>query len=277
MGKLDGQVAFITGAARGQGRSHAVRLAEEGADIVAIDVLQTSELELAYPLATQSDLDQTVKLVEEVGQRIIPIVADVRDADAMHAAADAGFDAFGRIDIILANAGLMIGLTPLLDITPKEWEQTLGSNLTGHFHAIHAAAPYIVRGGRGGSIVLTASAAAMMGFPNTGAYTAAKTGVVGLMRVAASELGQHGIRVNAICPTNTGTDFILNEPTYRVFCPDVVNPTMEDVKVPMTAMHKLPVPWLEPRDVSNYIAWVVSDEGRYVTGSVLSVDAGLLL
>jgi SDR family mycofactocin-dependent oxidoreductase len=277
MGKLEGKVAFITGSARGQGRSHAVRLAEEGADIVAVDVLQTSELKLAYPLATQDDLDQTVKLVENLGRRIIPIVADVRDADAMHAAAKTAFDTFGRIDIVLANAGLLIGLTPLLEMTPKEWEQTVGSNLTGHFHAIHAAAPYIIRGGRGGAIVLTASAAAMMGFPNTGAYTAAKTGVVGLMRVAAAELSQHNIRVNAICPTNVGTDFILNEPTYRVFCPDVENPTIEDVKVPMTAMHKLPIPWVEPRDVSNYIAWAVSDEGRYVTGSVLTVDAGLLL
>lgn len=277
MGKLEGKAAFITGAARGQGRSHAVRLAEEGADIVAIDVLQTSELKLAYPLATQDDLDQTVKLVENLGRRIIPIVADVRDADAMHAAAKTAFNSFERIDIVVANAGLMIGLTPLLEMTPKEWEQTVGSNLTGHFHAIHAAAPYIIHGGRGGAIVLTASAAAMMGFPNTGAYTAAKTGVVGLMRVAAAELGQHNIRVNAICPTNVGTDFILNEPTYRVFCPDIENPTIEDVKVPMTAMHKLPIPWVEPRDVSNYIAWVVSDEGRYVTGSVLGVDAGLLL
>ena len=277
MGKLEGKAAFITGAARGQGRSHAVRLAEEGADIVAIDVLQTSELKLAYPLATQDDLDQTVKLVENLGRRIIPIVADVRDADAMHAAAKTAFNSFERINIVVANAGLMIGLTPLLEMTPKEWEQTVGSNLTGHFHAIHAAAPYIIHGGRGGAIVLTASAAAMMGFPNTGAYTAAKTGVVGLMRVAAAELGQHNIRVNAICPTNVGTDFILNEPTYRVFCPDIENPTIEDVKVPMTAMHKLPIPWVEPRDVSNYIAWVVSDEGRYVTGSVLGVDAGLLL
>jgi len=277
MGQLDGKVAFITGAARGQGRSHAVRMAEEGADIVALDVLQSSELKLNYPLATRGDLDETVGLVEGLGRRIIVAEADTRDAEAVKSVAKEGFEAFGRIDIVLGNAGILVGLTSILDLTPEVWAQTVGVNLTGHFHAIHAAAPYIIEGGRGGAIVLTASAAAMIGFPNTADYTAAKTGVVGLMRVAASELGQHNIRVNAICPTNVATDLILNEPTYRAFLPDAENPTIEDVKVPMTEMHKLPVPWLEPRDVSNYIAWVVSDEGRYVTGSVLQVDAGLLL
>lgn len=277
MGTLEGRVAFITGVARGQGRSHAIRLAEEGADIIGLDVCQTSELDGAYPMATSEDLEETKKLVENLGRRMITAEVDVRDFKGVSDVAKQGWDEFGRIDILLANAGMMLRLAPLLETSPTEWQQTIGSCLDGHFHALKAVAPYIVRGGRGGAIVMTASAAGMIGFPNCGPYTAAKTGVLGLMRVAASELGEHHIRVNAISPTSCNTDFIQNEPTYKVFRPDLENPTIDDVRDSFQAMNKIPIPWIEPVDVSNYIAWLVSDEARYVTGSVVTVDAGMLL
>lgn len=277
MGNLEGRVAFITGVARGQGRSHALRLAKEGVDIVGLDVCQTSDLDGAYPMATREDLDETKKLVENLGRRMIAAEVDVRDYEGVRAVAEQGWNEFGRYDILLANAGMMLRLQTLLDTPTTEWHQTIGSCLDGHFHALKAVAPYMIQGGRGGAIVMTASAAGMIGFPNCGPYTAAKTGVLGLMRVAASELGEHHIRVNAISPTSCNTDFIQNEPTYKVFCPDIENPTIDDVKPAFQAMNKIPVPWIEPEDVSNYIAWLVSDEARYVTGSVVTVDAGMLL
>jgi SDR family mycofactocin-dependent oxidoreductase len=272
MGRVEGKVAFITGAARGQGRSHAVRLAQEGADIIAVDVCRQVET-VPYPTATSEDLAETVRQVEALDRRIIATEADVRDLAALQAAVDDGVAQLGRLDIVLANAGISTPASTL-EMDEETWSTMIDVNLTGQWKTIKAAVPHVVAGGRGGSVVITSSLAAIYANPNTAHYSAAKAGLVMLAKVLAKELAPHSIRVNTIHPTTVATDMILNEPTYRLFRPDLENPTRADFEEAALTLNKLPVPAIEAVDISNAVLYLVSDEGRYVTGATHVVDAG---
>lgn len=274
MGLLDGKVAFITGLARGQGRSHALTLAREGADIIGLD-LCSKPASTPYAGATSADLEETVRQVESVGARIVAQQADVRDLDRLQAVFDAGIAEFGRVDIVLPNAGICAGgLT--WEITPEEWQEMLDVNLTGPWNTVRVAVPKMIEQGDGGSIVFTGSVDALKGSANISSYAAAKHGITGLMRSLANEVGQFGIRVNSINPGHVDTLMLGNDFVWRLFRPDLENPTKDDVVDSFTGTNLLPVPWMEPRDVSNAILYLVSDAGRYVTGSTQLLDSGFL-
>ncbi|MGZ4432614.1 MAG: mycofactocin-coupled SDR family oxidoreductase [Trebonia sp.] len=274
MGVLDGKVAFVTGAARGQGRSHARRLAEEGADIIAIDACATPGW-LSYPLASEADLAQTVKEVEAAGRRIVARRADVRDLGAVRAALDEGVaELGGRLDIVCANAGIISQPVATWEIDLDQWRELIDVTLTGVFVTIKAAIPHMIAAGNGGSITLTSSGAALISGSGFADYKAAKSGVLSLTRTLACELAEHFIRVNAICPTAVDTPMIQNETLYRSFRPDLPNPGREDVKAGFQTMNLLPIPWVDAADVSNAIVWLASDAARYITGVTLPVDAG---
>ena len=275
MGRVEGKVAFITGAARGQGRSHAIRLAQEGADIIAVDIAKQVD-SVAYPMATPDDLAETVKQVEALDRRIVATQADVRDYDALKQALDDGVAQLGRLDIVSANAGINTH-GPLDELPEQTWQDVIDINLTGVWHTAKAAIPHLRADGRGGSIILTSSMAGLKAIANTGHYTAAKHGVVGLMRTLALELAPDFIRVNSVHPGVVNSPMVMNPPTYRLFRPDLENPTADDMAEPAQALHALPIPWLEPVDISNAVLWLASDESRYVTGVTLPVDAGWLL
>jgi len=272
MGKLDGKVAFITGAARGQGRSHALRLAGEGADIIAIDT--TAKVDsVPYPLADAGDLAETVRLVEATGRGIVARDADVRDSAALADAVNAGVERFGRLDIVLANAGIS-SPAPTLEMTDQTWQDMIDINLTGVWKSLKASVPHIIRSGRGGSVVITSSLAAIYANENTAHYSAAKAGLVMLMKVLAKELAPHNIRVNTIHPTTVATGMILNDATYRLFRPDLDNPTRADFEEAALTLNRLPVAALEPADITNTVLHLVTDEGKYITGTTQVIDAG---
>lgn len=275
-GRVEGKVAFITGAARGQGRSHAVRLAEEGADIIAVDLLEPIPL-APYAASTQADLDETVRLVEAQDRRIVASRADVRDFDGLKAALDAGVAQLGRLDIVAANAGIG-GITPspAEELAEDVWRNVIDTNLTGVWHTVKAAIPHLKAGGRGGSIVLTSSEAGLRGYQNIAHYVSTKHGVVGLMRTLALELAPHMIRVNSLHPTQVDTPMIQNQETWTLFTgkPDG---TREEFGVVSGSAIPLPIPWVESVDVSNALLFLASDEARYITGVPLPVDGGNLL
>jgi len=271
-GRVEGKVAFITGAARGQGRSHAIRLAEEGADIIAVDICAQVG-SVPYPMATPEDLAETVKEVEALDRRIIASAADVRDFAAVKAAVDDGIAQLGRLDIVSANAGIA-SYGQAVDLDETTWQDMIDTNLTGVWHAAKAAIPHLIAGGRGGSIVLTSSTAGLKAIPNMAHYVSAKHGVVGLMRTLALELAPHSIRVNSVHPTGVNTPMVQNEPSMRLFLPDVEHPTAEQYAEVMGSLNALPIPWVEPRDISNAVLFLASDEARYITGVTLPVDAG---
>ena len=275
-GRVEGKVALITGAGRGQGRSHALRLAQEGADIIAVDICH--DVDGALPMSTPEDLAETVKLVEALDRRIVARQADVRDFDALKAAVNAGVEELGRLDIVLANAGIASVGGPVETMAPDSWKNTIDINLTGLWHTARAAVPHLIAGGQGGSVVLTSSVAGLRAMPGMSGYVSAKHGVIGLMRTLAVELGQHRIRVNSVLPTNVNTPMFMNEGAFKLFRPDMENPGPEDVAAVIAQfMHVLPVGWVEPEDVSNAILFLVSDEARYITGVALPVDAGALI
>jgi (+)-trans-carveol dehydrogenase len=276
-GRVDGKVAFISGAARGQGRSHAVRLAQEGADIIAIDVCKPISRSSEIPPSTPDDLAQTADLVKAQNRRIVTAEVDVRDYDGLKAALDNGVEQLGRLDIIVANAGIGNGGATLDKTSEHDWTDMIDVNLSGVWHTVKAGVPHLLSGGRGGSIVLTSSVGGLKAYPHTGHYIAAKHGVVGLMRTFAVELGQHSIRVNSVHPTNVNTPMFMNEGTMKLFRPDLENPGPDDLAVAARFMHVLPVGWVEPVDISNAVLFLASDEARYVTGLTLTVDAGSML
>ncbi|SDN80433.1 SDR family mycofactocin-dependent oxidoreductase [Klenkia soli] len=272
-GRVEGKVAFITGAARSQGRSHALRLAQEGADIIAVDVCGPIESIGMYPPATDEDLAETVRQVEALDRRIVATKADVRDTAAMKAAVDEGVAQLGRLDIVLGNAGVF-EIQPALELSDEAWREMIDINLTGVWNTCKVALPHLIEGGRGGSIVLTSSTAGLKGTPNTIHYTAAKHGVVGVMRTLANEFAQHSIRVNSVHPTGVDTVMIQNQKTWGLFAPDDPNPSREKAAPIFESTNALPIPWVEPVDISNAILFLVSDEARYITGVTLPVDAG---
>ena len=276
-GRVEGKVAVITGAARGQGRSHAVRLASEGADIIAVDVCRPVTDTTAIPAATPDDLAETVDLVKGLGRRVVSAEVDVRDFEELRAAVDSGVEQLGRLDIVCANAGIGNGGATLDRTTEADWDDMIGINLSGVWKSVKAAVPHLIAGGRGGSIILTSSVGGLKAYPNTGHYIAAKHGVVGLMRTFAVELGQHSIRVNSVHPTNVNTPMFMNEGTMKLFRPDLESPGPDDMAVVARLMHVLPIGWVEPEDISNAVLFLASDESRYITGLPMTVDAGSML
>jgi SDR family mycofactocin-dependent oxidoreductase len=275
-GRVAGKVAFITGAARGQGRSHAIRLAAEGADIIAVDLCAQVD-SVPYPMSTPEDLAETVKEVEALDRRIVAAQADVRDYGAVKTALDEGVAQLGRLDIVSANAGIF-SFSALADMDETTWQDVIDVNLTGVFHTVKAAIPHL-RAAGGGSIILTSSTAGLKAIPNSGHYNSAKHGVVGLMRTLAQELAPDMIRVNSVHPTAVDTDMIQNAATYELFAPDLPpeERTREVAAERFGTMNLLPIPWVEPVDISNAVLWLASDESRYVTGITLPVDGGLLI
>jgi (+)-trans-carveol dehydrogenase len=274
MSLLDGKVAFVTGAARGQGRSHAVRLAQEGCDIIAIDACATPGW-LSYPLASEADLAQTIKEVEALDRRIIARRADVRDLAAVQAAVDHGVaELGGRLDVVCGNAAIISSPASTWEMDVAQWRELVDVNLTGVFITLKAVIPHMIAAGNGGSIALTSSGAALVSGAGLADYKATKAGVLSLVKTLACELAPHLIRVNAICPTAVDTPMIQNEALWKSFRPDLPNPGRDDVKDGFRQMNLLPIPWVEPADISNAIVWLASDAARYITGITLPVDAG---
>ena len=263
-GRVAGKVAFITGAARGQGRSHAIRLAEEGADIIAVDICRDYDT-VGYPLASAADLAQTVKAVEALDRRIVAAQADVRDAAGLKAAVDDGVAQLGRLDIVTANAGICT-IQPWDEVAPAVWQDTLDTNLTGVWNTLFVAIPHLLANG-GGSIIATSSTAGIKGLPYLAPYVAAKHGVVGIARTMANELAAHKIRVNTVHPTGVDTPMGSGlgglEPLLT-----------RDPNLGPIFMNTLPVEKVDPRDISNAVLFLASDEARYVTGLEFTVDAG---
>ncbi len=263
-GRVAGKIAFITGAARGQGRSHAIRLAEEGADIIAIDICRDYE-DVGYPLASEADLAETVKAVEALDRWIVASVADVRDAGALRTAVDDGVAQLGRLDIVSANAGICT-IQTRDEVTPQVWQDTLDTNLTGVWNTMVVSVPHLIAAG-GGSIICTSSTAGIKGLPYLAPYVAAKHGVVGIARTMANELASHKIRVNTVHPTGVDTPMGSGlgglEPLIG-----------RDPNLGPIYMNTLPVEMVDPRDISNAVLFLASDEARYVTGLEFTVDAG---
>ncbi|GAB3347660.1 mycofactocin-coupled SDR family oxidoreductase [Amycolatopsis echigonensis] len=275
-GRVEGKVAFITGAARGQGRAHAVTLAREGADIIAVDICEDIP-GVPYPGGTREELAETAKAVEALGKRIITAVADVRDLATLTAVVDEGVKELGRLDIVAANAGIAAAPTTASGMDYSVWQDMIDINLNGAYHTCRAAIPHIQAGGRGGAIVITSSVAGLHPFANIPHYVTSKHGVVGLTKSLALELGPENIRVNSIHPTQVATPMADNEATWRMFRPDLENPTQEDFLEAARTLQVLPTPWVQPEDIANALLFLVSDEARFITGVPLPVDAGALL
>jgi SDR family mycofactocin-dependent oxidoreductase len=272
MALLEGKIAVITGAARGQGRSHALRLAQEGADIIAIDICKQVET-VPYATSTPDDLAETVRQVEALDRRILSYQADIRDSAALKEAIDDGVAKLGGLDIVVANAGISVPASTL-EMSDEVWQTTIDVDLTGQWKTIKAAVPHIIAGGRGGSVVIISSLAAVIANENTAHYSAAKAGLVGLMTVLARELAPKSIRVNTIHPTTVATDMVLNEPTYKLFRPDLETPTRADFEVAQRSLNSLPVGAIDPIDISEAVLYLVANSGRYVTGTTHLVSAG---
>jgi SDR family mycofactocin-dependent oxidoreductase len=272
MSRLEGKVALVTGGARGQGRAHAVRLAREGADLVICDICEY--LATPYPGATKEQLEETQALVEGEGRRCVAERIDVRDLPALQALAGRAVAELGRIDILVANAGIL-SPQPFEEISAEDWSRMLDVNLTGVFHSMQAVVPAMKQQGYG-RIVATSSMAGRQAYASNAHYVASKWGVVGLVKAAAIDLGPFGITVNALCPTNVATDMIFNDAVYRLFRPDLENPGVDDIVPLMTQMHPQAVPWIAPEDVADAAAFLVSDQARHITGEVLTVSAGLI-
>lgn len=276
-GRVAGKVAFITGAARGQGRSHAVRLAQEGADIIAVDICRAPVDDAAIPPSTPEDLAETAEMVKALDRRIVTAEVDVRDFDSLKSAVDSGVEQLGRLDIVVANAGIGTPGRPLQEMDEQRWQDMIDVNLSGVWKSVKAAVPHVLSGGQGGSVILTSSVGGLKAYPRVGHYVSAKHGVVGLMRTFAVELGQHSVRVNSVHPTHVSSPMLLNESTFHTFRPDLENPGPDDL-VPICQMfHVLPIPWVQVEDISNAVLFLASDESRYITGVALPVDGGSCL
>jgi SDR family mycofactocin-dependent oxidoreductase len=274
MAGLEGKVAFITGAARGQGRAHAVRLAREGADILAIDICADTP-SIDYPNATRAELDETAQLVEAEGRKVVALTADVRDLDLMQNVFDEGMAALGRVDIVLANAGI-VRLGPGGD--PKAvWADIVGTNLTGAWNSISVALPTLRAAGGGGCIVITSSTAGLRATPGDGvgqiAYTVAKTGLVGLMKQLAVTLAPDSIRVNSVHPTGVKSGMTMNESMIAL----AMQAAEGDDNALSAMQNAMPIDILEPEDISDAVAFLVSDQAKWITGVALPVDAGFCI
>jgi SDR family mycofactocin-dependent oxidoreductase len=278
MGRVEGKVALVTGAARGQGRNHALRLAEQGADVIVLDICEDLPT-IPYALATEEELQETAEGVEKFGRRVVSAKVDIRDADLLNEVVARAVSDLGGLDIVSAGAGVC-GFGNVLDLTVEEWKVQIDVNLTGSFNTAKATIPHILKQGRGGSVIFTASTCGLEAVQGIGPYNASKHGVVALTKTLAIELGPQNVRVNALCPTNVATPMFQNDATWKLFFPDVENPSQADAEAPNSVarqMHVIPVPWVEPDDISNALLYLASDDGRYVTGTTMVIDAGRLL
>lgn len=262
MSGLVGKVVLVTGAGRGTGRAHCERFADEGADVIATDVA-----------ALADDLADTAGLVEGRGRRCVRVLVDVRDGDAMISGVKSAVAELGRLDVIVANAGIHAPGVPTWELTEEAWQHTLDVNLTGVWHTVKAGVPLF--GDNGGSVVIISSTNGLRGTANTAHYTASKHAVVGLARTLANELGARSIRVNTVHPGAVGTAMVRSEATYKRLRPDLQNPSEADAAEVLRARNLLPVPWVEPVDVANAVVFLASEQARYITGTQLVVDAGL--
>jgi SDR family mycofactocin-dependent oxidoreductase len=278
MKRLNDKVAFVTGAGRGQGRSHAVRLAEEGANIIAVDICEPID-SMNYPLASAEDLAQTVKEVEAQGVRIIAQKADVRDRAQLASVVDEGLAAFGRLDVVVANAGICPGK----DVTlASAFVDAVDVDLVGSMNTVAVSLPHLTSGA---SIIVTGSTAGLMkgttdhmgGSTGGVGYSWAKQVILRYVEVLALQLAPHMIRMNAIHPTNVDTTLLQNDDIYRAFRPDLENPTREDAMLAFPVMQAMPIPFIDPSDVSALVAFLASDESRYITGLNIRLDAGAML
>ena len=274
MGRVQGKVAFITGVARGQGRSHAVRLAEEGADIIGVDALVDFDT-MPYPMGTEDDMEETARLIEKAGRTALLTRVDVRDRDALQEAVSAGVAELGRLDIVCANAGISPPGGPVWTIPAQQWQDVIDINLTGVFNTLAVTVPAIQAAGNGGSIIVTASGAGLRSAQNLGDYNSSKHGVVGLAQTLANEVAREGIRVNVIAPGTVDTPMVTaNDVQFKVFRPDLENPTLDDCVDIFKMIMPMGHPWVDPQDISNAVVFLASEEARYVTGIVMPVDQG---
>jgi (+)-trans-carveol dehydrogenase len=274
--RLEGKTAFITGAAHGQGRAHAVRFAQEGADVIMIDLEKQGDVNVEYATGTWQELQETARLVEREDRRAYAAIADVRDRVALQRVFDATAADFPRLDIICSNAGIT-GHGRILEVSQDEWDQFMDINLTGVFKAIQIFLPRMIETGHGGSIIITSSVAGIKGLPFFAAYSAAKHGCIGLMRVLAQELAAESIRVNAVCPGPIATPMTMNDLIMSLFTDDQTMQVFQGSFAPM-----LPTPdgmegFIEPENVTDAVLWLASDESRYVTGLPIPVDAGVMV
>ncbi|MCW2621796.1 MAG: putative oxidoreductase, short-chain alcohol dehydrogenase family [Frankiales bacterium] len=274
-GRLVGKVAFVTGIARGQGRSHALRLAAEGADIIGIDRCAPVDT-MGYPLGSEEELAETVALVEKLDRRVVARKGDVRDRAAMTALLDEGVaELGGRLDVVVASAGISPPAVPLWHVSPEQWDDVIGSNLTGVYNTYALAVPHMRRAGNGGSIIGIASGAALSNVPNLGAYVAAKAGMIGLSKSLANEVARFQIRVNVVSPGTVNTPMVTaNVQQFKLFRPDLENPNVDDVAEGFARSMPMGLSWIEPDQISDAVVFLASEEARYITGAVLPVDQG---
>ncbi len=270
MGELSGRVALVTGAARGQGRAHALALAEAGADVVAVDICDDIA-SVHYSMSTEDDLTETVQLIEKLGGKGLAITADVRDDQAMQAAAARTVAELGRLDIAIANAGIC-GFNPMTELRRDQWDDMLAVNLTGVFNTFRAVVPHMVERGSG-RLVATSSGAGKSGLANLAHYSATKWGVIGFVKSVALELAQSGITANVVCPATVDTPMVHNAPLYSIFAPDVDEPDRETVRPMYAAMNPMRVPWIDPEDVTHAVMFLVSDKARYISGETIEISA----
>jgi SDR family mycofactocin-dependent oxidoreductase len=275
MGTLDGKTVFITGGARGQGRSHALILGGQGANIVMMDNLVVDVPHQAYPGGSAEEFEETQQLLEKQGTKFVAAVGDVRRPADLMAAVDAGRAQFGTIDIAVANAGICLELMPTGDVSAEYWSATIDTNLTGVFNTIQAVLPEMVAR-RSGRIIATSSMGGRAGYANASAYCASKWGVIGLIKSVAHEYGKYGITANAVCPTNVNSPMLHNEQSYRMFVPEAEHPTREQAEERMKPAHPLGIPYVEPEDISQAILFLASDAARYITAEALTVSAGMM-
>ena len=273
--RLGGRVAVVTGAARGQGRAHALRFANEGAHVVLVDAARDIE-QIGYSMPGPADLQRVAEEVAEIGVRSVVVEADVRDVNGLVKGIESAAAELGRLDVLVANAGVLGSPKPSWEMDLAEWSSVVDINLTGVWASIKATLPSMIAAGNGGSVILISSIGGLRGVPNVANYVAAKHGVVGLAGSVANEVAQYGIRVNTIHPTNVRTPMIDNPTSARIFRPDLEDPTLDDGREVLQRINLLPVPWIESEDVSNAVLWLASDESRYVTGATIPVDAGML-
>jgi SDR family mycofactocin-dependent oxidoreductase len=275
MGKLDGRTALITGGARGQGRSHALTLAQEGANVVMIDNLEVKVPHQDYPGGSAEQYAETQQMLTDLGAKFVARVGDVRNFSDLQGAVAEAITQFGSVDIAVCNAGIALDLAPVHEIDPEAWAMTLDTNLTGVFNTIRSVLPHMMER-RGGRIIATSSMAGRAGYAHGSAYGASKWGVIGLIKSVANEYGQYGITANAVCPTNVNSPMIHRENVYGMFVPEVENPTREQAEERMKAMHPLGIPYVEPEDISQAILFLASDGARYISGEALAVSGGMM-
>lgn len=272
MGLLDGKVAMITGGGRGQGRSHALTLAREGADILVCDICDEIE-DVPYPLATEADLKETVRLVEELGRRVVAVKADVRNHKQVKAVVDRGISEFGKIDILIANAGVTSYHT-LVELTEEQFDCVVDTNLKGVFNCINTVVPHMLRQNYG-RVVATSSMSGRQGQYSLGHYDASKWGIIGMIKALSLETAKNGITANCILPTSVNTGMLHNATTYRLFLPGLdSNPSLEQVGEVFKTLNPMEIPWVEPEDIANAALFLVTDSARYINGETLAVSAG---